>query len=82
MTYRVRNIGIAIGLAIVAALLTTFYVTSYKKNVQSGEEAVTVFVAARDIPVGTPGSDVVDRKWIRSEKIDRRNVVPGARSFV
>jgi Flp pilus assembly protein CpaB len=78
MTYRVRNIGIAIALAVVAALLTTFYVTSYKKSVRSGEEAVTVFVAARNIPVGTPGADVVDRKWIRSEQIDRRNVVPGA----
>jgi Flp pilus assembly protein CpaB len=78
MTYRVRNIGIAIALAVVAALLTTFYVTNYKKSVQSGEEAVTVFVAARDIPIGTAGSDVVDRKWIRSEEIDRRNVVPGA----
>jgi Flp pilus assembly protein CpaB len=78
MTYRVRNIGIAIALAVVAALLTTFYVASYKKDVQSGEEAVTVFVAARDIPVGTTGADVVDRKWIRSDQIDRRNVVPGA----
>ena len=78
MTYRVRNIAIAVALAVVAALLTTFYVTNYKKSVQSGEEAVTVFVAARDIPIGTSGSDVVDRKWIRSEEIDRRNVVPGA----
>lgn len=78
MTYRVRNIGIAIALAVVAALLTTFYVTNYKKSVQSGEENVTVFVASRDIPIGTSGSDVVDRKWIRSEEISRRNVVPGA----
>jgi pilus assembly protein CpaB len=78
MTYRVRNIAIAVALAVVAALLTTFYVTNYKKSVQSGEESVTVFVAARDIPLGTSGSDVVDRKWIRSEEINRRNVVPGA----
>lgn len=78
MTYRVRNIAIAVGLAVVAALLTTFYVTNYKKSVQSGEQAVTVYVAAHDIPIGTSGSDVVDRKWIRTENIDRRNVVPGA----
>ena len=78
MTYRVRNIAIAVALAVVAALLTTFYVTNYKKSVQSGEESVTVFVASRDIPIGTSGSDVVDRKWIRTEEIDRRNVVPGA----
>ena len=37
MTYRVRNIAIAVALAVVAALLTTFYVTNYKKSVQSGE---------------------------------------------
>lgn len=78
MTYRVRNIAIAIALAVVAALLTTFYVTNYKKSVQSGEESVTVFVASRDIPIGTSGSDVVDRKWIRTAEINRRNVVPGA----
>ena len=51
MTYRVRNIGIAVALAVVAALLTTFYVTNYKKSVQSGAEAVTVYVASRDIPI-------------------------------
>jgi Flp pilus assembly protein CpaB len=78
MTYRVRNIAIAVALAVVAALLTTFYVTNYKKSVQRGEKAVTVYVAARNIPIGTSGSDVVDRGWIRSEKIDRNNVVPGA----
>ena len=29
MTYRIRNISIAIALALVAALLTSFYVTNY-----------------------------------------------------
>ena len=58
MTYRVRNIGIAVALAVVAALLTTFYVTNYKRNVQQSEEKVAVYVAARDIPLGTSGSDV------------------------
>src|SRR5918996_1120547 len=38
MTYRVRNIGIAVALAAVAALFTSFYVTNYKRNVQQGEE--------------------------------------------
>ena len=37
MTYRLRNIGIAIVLAVVAALLTTFYVTNYKRSVQHSE---------------------------------------------
>jgi Flp pilus assembly protein CpaB len=78
MTYRVRNIGIAIALAIVAALLTVFYVTNYKRNVQSGEKAVSVFVATRDIPDGTAGSEVARGHWIAERTVARRSVVPGA----
>jgi pilus assembly protein CpaB len=78
MTYRLRNIGIAVALAIVAALLTTFYVTNYKRNVQQGEEKVPVYVASHDIPLGTPGSDVAHRKMLRVEHVPRRSVVPGA----
>ena len=78
MTYRLRNIGIAVALAIVAALLTTFYVTNYKRNVQQGEEKVPVYVAAHDIALGTSGADVAQRKMLRVEHVSRRSVVPGA----
>lgn len=78
MTYRIRNIGIAVALAIVAALLTTFYVTNYKRTVQQGEEKVPVYVASHDIPLGTPGSDVSHRNMLRVEHVPRRSVVPGA----
>jgi Flp pilus assembly protein CpaB len=78
MTYRIRNIGIAVALAIVAALLTTFYVTNYKRTVQQGDQKVPVYVAANDIALGTPGSDVANRKLLRVEHVPRRSVVPGA----
>lgn len=78
MTYRVRNIGIAIALAIVAALLTTFYVTNYKRNVQQGEEMVPVYVAAKNIDIGTPGSELSSSKLLKVEHVPRRSVVPGA----
>lgn len=78
MTYRVRNIAIAVALAAVAALLTSFYVTNYKRHVQQGEEQVTVLVAKRDIPTGTPGAEVVDKKLYSTREVARRNVVPGA----
>ena len=48
---------IAVALAAVAALLTSFYVTSYKRHVQRSEDHVTVLVAKQDIPEGTPGAD-------------------------
>jgi Flp pilus assembly protein CpaB len=76
MTYRVRNVGIAVALAAVAALLTSFYVTNYKRHVQRGEKHVTVLVAKSDIPVGTAGSDVAD--MLKPQEVPRRSVVPGA----
>jgi Flp pilus assembly protein CpaB len=76
MTYRVRNIGIAVALAAVAALFTSFYVTSYKRHVQRGEDQVTVLVAKHDIAQGTPGAEV--SKSLVSEQVPRRSVVHGA----
>jgi Flp pilus assembly protein CpaB len=76
MTYRVRNIGIAVALAAVAALLTSFYVTNYKRHVQRGEDHVTVLVAKHNIPVGTAGSDVAGD--LSATQVPRRSVVPGA----
>ena len=61
-----------------AALLTIFYVTNYKKSVQQGEDLVPVWVAARDISVGTSGSEVGDRNLLRAVEIAKRSVVPGA----
>ena len=78
MTYRLRNIGIAIVLAVIAALLTTFYVTNYKRSVQHGEGNVPVYVATHDIALGTSGTDVAQGGGLRVEQVPRRSVVPGA----
>jgi pilus assembly protein CpaB len=78
MTYRVKNIGIAVILAAMAGLLTIFYVASYKRHVQHGESKVSVLVAARDIPAGTSGSEVVEQHYLTPQTIARRSVVPGA----
>jgi Flp pilus assembly protein CpaB len=78
MSYRLRNIGIAVVLAVLAALLTIFYVTNYKKSVQEGEDLVPVWVAARDISVGTSGAEAADRNLLRPDKVAQRSVVPGA----
>jgi pilus assembly protein CpaB len=65
-------------LALLAVLLTTFYVTNYKRHVQHGESQVTVLVAAKDIPIDTQGSDLLSGTWLRKETVARRQVVPGA----
>lgn len=69
---------IAVALAAVAALLTSFYVTSYKRHVQRGNDHVTVFVAKQDISPGTTGEEA--SKLLVSEEIPRsaREKVAGA----
>jgi Flp pilus assembly protein CpaB len=78
MTYRIRNIAVAVGLALVAALLTTFYVANYKRHVQQSESTVTVYVAKRDIPQGTTGAQLIKSGWITTQQAVQRTVVPGA----
>jgi Flp pilus assembly protein CpaB len=78
MTYRVRNIVIAVGLALVAAMLTTFYVSNYKRSVQQGESQATVYVAARDVPAGVSGTELAKGHTLRAVQVTKRNIVPGA----
>jgi Flp pilus assembly protein CpaB len=77
MTYRARNILIAVGLAAVAALLTVFYVSNYKSNVRASSETISVLVAAQDIPQGTLGSQVVSSKMLTTQEIPRKAFVNG-----
>jgi len=67
---------IAVALAAVAALLTSFYVTSYKRHVQRSEDHVTVLVAKSDIPEGTAGAEA--SHMLSSQDVARKSVVPGA----
>jgi Flp pilus assembly protein CpaB len=78
MTYRVRNIAVAVALALLAGMLSLFYVSNYKRHVQSDEKTVSVYVAKRDIPVGTSGADIVKKHMLVSSQIVQRSVVPGA----
>jgi pilus assembly protein CpaB len=78
MNYRVKNIGIAIGLAALAAILTSVYVVNYKRHVQRGEDKVAVLVAARDIPAGTAGADIIDQKMLKEQTVPRKAIVAGA----
>ena len=78
MTYRVKNITIAVALALVAALLTSFYVTNYQRNVREDETNVPIWVAKRDIPAGTTGAEIERKGLFEKSEIVRRSVVPGA----
>jgi pilus assembly protein CpaB len=78
MTYRVRNIFIAVALALVAGLLSLFYVANYKRHVQHSQKTVSVYVAKADIPVGTSGAEIVKHAMMVTSQVTQHNVVPGA----
>jgi Flp pilus assembly protein CpaB len=78
LAYRVRNIVIAVGLALVAMMLTLFYVTNYKRSVQHDAKSVQVYVAARDVDAGTAGAELVKSHGLRLATVARSSVVPGA----
>src|SRR5438093_13480978 len=76
--YRLRNTLVATGLALVGVLLVLLYVTGYRNHVLRGADLVQVFVAARDVPEGTPGAQVAGGGYLERESVLRRNVVAGA----
>lgn len=78
MTYRIRNILVAIGLAVVAMLLVLLYVTNYKRSVQHGATDKQVYVAAHDIAAGTPGADIIAKHDLKAMTVPQRSIVPGA----
>jgi Flp pilus assembly protein CpaB len=80
MTYRLRNILLAVVLAVLAAFLTALYVANYQNRVDAGQEKVKVFVAKSDIPPGTPAADV--RGKVAEKEILRQNLVPVAVSDI
>ncbi|HEX3807122.1 MAG TPA: Flp pilus assembly protein CpaB [Gaiellaceae bacterium] len=78
MTYRIRNILVAIGLALAAMLLTLLYVTNVRRSAQHDVSNVSVYVAGKDLPTGTSGAQLVKQHEIHLTTVLKRNVVPGS----
>jgi pilus assembly protein CpaB len=76
MTYRLRNIAIAVALAVLAAMMTSFYVKQQKQDIQQGQVLTTVWVATSDIPAGSVGDDIAGQ--LESTEVAKSAVTPGA----
>jgi Flp pilus assembly protein CpaB len=76
MTYRVRNIAIAVALAALAAILTVVYVKNYTSNAEQAQETITVYTATKDAEAGTLGADLTGS--LQAEKVVREASAPGA----
>jgi Flp pilus assembly protein CpaB len=78
MTYRLRNLGLAIALAAVAILLVFYYVSQERGRLQEDQELVPVWVAAKDIPIGTSGAELDAGGYLTPSEVERGQVAPGA----
>jgi len=78
VTYNVRNIAIAVVLAVAAALVVLVYTTSYRQSVTKGQKRVDVMVASRDIVAGTPAEEAAGAMVLTSVLSDDK--APGALS--
>jgi Flp pilus assembly protein CpaB len=76
VTYSVRNIAIAVVMAIAAAAAVLVYTSSYKNSVTRGQKRVEVLVASRDIPAGTKAEDAASAMTLTSVLQDDR--APGS----
>jgi Flp pilus assembly protein CpaB len=76
-TYRLRNLGVAAGLALAAVVLVAAYLTNYKRHVQNGEKHIAVYVASKPIPAGTSATDLVNSHYIHETTVLERSLVPG-----
>jgi Flp pilus assembly protein CpaB len=74
MTYRLRNIVLAVVLAILAAALTAIYVANYQNRVDEGHELVKVFVAKSDIAPGTPTGALEGK--VTQQEIQKKSITP------
>src|ERR1043165_272711 len=76
VTYNVRNIAIAVVMAIAAAAVVLVYTTSYRQSVTKGQKRVDVMVASRDIGAGTPADEAAGAMVLTSVLSDDK--APGA----
>jgi Flp pilus assembly protein CpaB len=78
LTYRLRNIVIALVFATLAVGITIAYSSNSKSRATAQVQNVSVLVATRDVPVGTPGTDLVESGYARVTLVPRSARVPDA----
>lgn len=75
---RTIAILVAVVLALVAAGLVVWYVSSLRGEKQVAEPTQTVLVATANIPVRTSGEAIIANKLVEEQKVVASSVAPGA----
>jgi pilus assembly protein CpaB len=78
VSYRVRNLLIAAALAVCAVALMFVYASHAKSTATPVAGNKTVYVATRDIPIGTTGAQLASGGWLVGRKFAGNSVASGA----
>jgi Flp pilus assembly protein CpaB len=78
VSYRVRNLLIAGALAICAVALMFMYASHANSSATPVAGNTVVYVAARDIPIGTTGAQLASGGWLVARKFAGNTVASGA----
>ena len=77
-TNRLWHVVAAVGLALLAAMLTTFYVANYKRTSSTTRRKSRCSSLPRTFPVDTTGAEILAQHLLTKVTVVRRQVVPGA----
>jgi len=77
MNYSIRNLVIAGGLAIVAIIAVLVYTSNVQQAAKEGQARVKVYVAAVDVPAGTPAKDVIAHGDLVQKEVVQNDALPG-----
>lgn len=78
MNLTLRNLLVAAMMMLVGVLLVTNFIRNERRDLSRGKQEVQVFVAAKDIPAGTPAKELEDGGFLETRDVLREDQAPGA----
>ncbi len=78
LSYSGRRIAIAVTLAVVAVALMIIYGAQARPSSAQAVSGQPVLIATRDIPLGTSASEIIDGRWVTTERVPADTVAAGA----
>lgn len=78
MRSKIIILSVAVVLGLLAVLFGARYLDSAKADIASGVEPVSVLVATRDVPAGTPAEQLLDQEFAAEKDVPRQYVADGA----
>ena len=76
MNYTLRNLLVAAVLMMVGVFLVTSFIRTERRELSRGKQEVQVFVAAKDIPAGTPAKELEEGGYLETKDVLREDAPP------